>query len=245
MTIVSTQNPVINHMAIPSDSFSQINYNALPVISKAEFANYDCEDAFSLLTHSAHVEGTFGSPGTILLTELENNVFEALVVNELGEITSTEITRIVNGWSLGKGKIATNFSSLSKELLSGLEDVMGSYSAIPYLTPDQITTAYMKLSQSEPGTYLAFAHLPAQETREEDHLISPIKRNVLFWVNCEGSIEEAHFHFDPITNLWRNGGPCATLEQEEVLSDATLFGLIQKKVAASGVQTTIYPLSLD
>jgi hypothetical protein len=138
-----------------------------------------------------------------------------------------------------------SFALLSEDLLSGMQDILGSLSPIPYLSSDKIETTLVKLSQSEPGTYIAFAHAPTQEERSEPEMVAPKKRNVLLWINDAREIKEAHFHFEPSVNQWLNGGPIRSSEAEDVLSDATLAGLISKKILLDSPDLTARPLAFN
>ncbi|MCX6986899.1 MAG: hypothetical protein NT065_01900 [Chlamydiae bacterium] len=161
-----------------------------------------------LLKHSAHVEGTFGAPGTIFF--LSNT--QAMVVNELGQISTQEIRR----------DQVIDEAYITKNLLNGMGNLIGNGPVgIPFLSDDQIEEAKSKL---QPGTYLACAHTPRGEGSEA-------KRNLLFWINGQNEIQEACFHFEPQTQQWANGGPRA----EHVPTYPTLAALINAKVP-SGAQ---------
>lgn len=145
--------------------------------------NTSFTNAELLLKHSAHVEGTFGAPGTMFF--LSNT--QAMVVNELGQISTQEIR---------KDQVIDE-DYITKNLLNGMGNLIGNGPVgIPFLSDDQIEEAKSKL---QPGTYLACAHTPRGEGSEA-------KRNLLFWINGNG-MQEACFHFEPKTQQWANGGP--------------------------------------
>jgi hypothetical protein len=155
-----------------------------------------------LLKHSAHIKGTFGAPGTIFL--LSNT--QAMVVNELGEITTQEIR---------KDQVIDEYY-ITKNLLNGMENLIGNCPlGIPFLSDDQIEDAKSKL---KPSTYFACAHTPRGEGSEA-------KRNLLFWINERNEMQEACFHFQPETQQWANGGPF-----KRGPSYPTLAALISAKV---------------
>ena len=229
-------------------AFQAINTNLGTSLIPQGSASVDAEQMMEL---SSHVDNNGGSPGTVLLvnvgsSQADSSKFEAKVVNRHGQIISTPLTRCVNGWMSDKGaKHFTTFSSLSEDLLSGMQDILGSLTPIPYLSSDKIETTLTKLSQSESGTYIAFAHAPTQEERSEPGLVAPKKRNVLLWINNAREIKEAHFHFEPSVNQWLNGGPLQFSDAEDVLSDATLNGLISKKISLDSPDLTARPLALE
>ncbi|MBM3207563.1 MAG: hypothetical protein FJZ57_03030 [Chlamydiae bacterium] len=258
---VDTLNQVFSTSSLPAQLQAQ------PTISKCEietslkavnetlgldiqFQGIPSIDAENLLQISSHVNNSAGSPGTVLIVEtnknsIEANRYEAKVVNRHGQIVSTQLTRCINGWMLEKNpKVYPSFSALTEELLSGMQDILGSLTAIPFLSSSKIDIALSKLVKADPGTYIAFAHVPSQQERAESHLVAPVKRNVLLWVNKDGNIEEAHFHFEPRINKWLNGGPQINPVQVDVPSDETLVGLIQKKMELQG-SSSITPIPLN
>ncbi|NDD58502.1 MAG: hypothetical protein EBZ47_04510 [Chlamydiae bacterium] len=241
---------------------SSITSQTLPILNKADLENFlsilFCSgasrntintNAYSLLKSCSHIEGSLGSPGTMMMIPVEDssreNLFEAVVVNHLGDATSYKLTRFVNGWMSSDSTILKNFQELNEFLMQGLQDILGAdLPCIPFLSEQNILSALSNLSQSEPGTYLAFSHMPITKEREEG-LVAPGKRNVLVWVNANRNIEEAHFHYEPSIKTWLNGGPCITDTHEPVLSDKTLQGLVEKKMQESlGQNIQVKPLKL-
>lgn len=229
------QNELIASGKANSNSFSRTAYSI----------------ANSILSSSSHVSGTLGSPGTYLVYPLNSsdNKYEAIIVNELGDETLHSLTRVLGGWKLDKDEsIYRSLEELNQKFFSGLESTLGlgSY-GIPFLSFDQIESVIAKLSQEESGTYVCFAHLPANEANENSELLSPVKRNIVLWKTEDGFIEQAHFHFDPRICMWLNGGPCINPRSlEEILSSTTLAGLIEKKIELSS-RGVVYckPMSLE
>jgi hypothetical protein len=193
--------------------------------------------AIELLKNSAHIANTLGSPGTMMIIPQslgkDDHQYEAIVVNRQGEPSVYTLKRFVSGWMIGKQlTVYKTFADVTAHLLAGMEDLIGNSYGIPFFTSSQIHAVLLKLSQKEPGTYVALAHEPLQEHIIDGLNVSAMKRNVIAWVNQEGNLEHAHFHFDPSKIYWFNGGP--QLSQEgEVLKDKTLQGLIETKIENS------------
>jgi hypothetical protein len=193
--------------------------------------------AIELLKNSAHIPNTLGSPGTLMIIPQSlgknDHQYEAIVVNRQGEPSVYNLKRFVSGWMIGnQTTVYKTFADVTTQLLSGMEDLIGNSHGIPFFTSSQIQAVLLKLSQKEPGTYVVFSHEPLKEHVIDGLNVSAMKRNIIAWVNQEGNLEHAHFHFDPSKIFWLNGGP--QLSQEtEVLKDKTLQGLIEAKIENS------------
>jgi len=182
-------------------ALSALNLNA-EAVQNTPFINAEL-----LLQLSAHIPSTSGAPGTIFL--LSNT--QAMVVNELGELTTQEIR---------KDQVIDEYY-ITNNLLNGMQNLIGNGPlGIPFLSDDQIEDAKSRL---KPSTYLACAHTPRGEGSEA-------KRNLLFWINERNEMQEACFHFEPQTQQWANGGPF-----KRGPSYPTLAALINAKVP-SGAQ---------
>ena len=194
--------------AMPSFSVQELvkALSALNVTAEAA-QNTPFTNAELLLKHSAHITGTSGAPGTIFF--LASN--EAMLVNELGEISTQEIR---------KDQVFDQ-DYIRKNLLNGMEHLIGNGPlGIPFLSDAQIEDAKSRLN---PATYLACAHTPRGEGSES-------KRNLIFWISEQGDMQEACFHFQPEIQQWVNGGPVMRGP-----SYPTLAALINAKVP-SGAQ---------
>lgn len=179
--------------------------HTLPVLNKSFI------EGLQLLTDSAHIQDTLGSPGTILfIPSVCPDKIDALVVTRLGQVFTQEIAK----------DDRINDSFITKILLGGMEDLIGHGPlGILFLSEKQIENAKLQLADSIPGTYLTYAHTPIGQGSEA-------KRNLILWMNESGLMEEACFHFDPQCGEWFNGGPI----RDRSPPYPTLSALISKKI---------------
>ena len=171
----------------------------------------------TLLEKSAHIVGTLGSPGTILMVPtLTPNNYEVIIASSLGTRSSATVRLTSKGWENDKkGTYYSDFQALTRHLLERMEGVLGDELCyIPFLTHEQIEAVLMRLNDpaTRPGTYVCFAHAPMLESPSKE-LLAPGSRNVFAWKTPEGKIEQAYFHYDYKIRQWLNGGPNKPMDE--------------------------------